>query len=118
MSKIIISVYFNGTDESNHFSKSSFSTISLPALLNELTVQDESHITLVYDGCGIKNPYYSDMGGLFTYYLIDQISDTAKKIEKVRVENSKDEVIVNVYGFSRGGVGAFLLCQKLKHISP
>lgn len=115
MSKIIISVYFNGTDESNQIFKSGIGMVSLPAILSELTVQNKSHISLCYNGCGINNPYYRDLGIIFTYHLESQVSDAAKRIEAA-VRESRDEVTVNVYGFSRGGVGAFLLCQKLKHI--
>lgn len=110
-----ISVYFNGTDESNDVPE--YGSISLAALLDHLTVKDDTNFfSTCVTGCGIENKNTRDLGALFTFHLEEQVSQIAEQVERM-VQESNDKVILNVYGFSRGGVAAFLLCQKLKHIA-
>jgi len=58
-----------------------------------------------------------DLGAIFTFHLEKQVLKIAKQVEEM-VKSSDDKIVLNVYGFSRGGAAAFWLCQKLKHISP
>src|SRR6185312_17424243 len=113
----IISVYFNGTDESNDVPKEKEGFISLAALLDHMTVKDDlNHHSICVNGCGIETEDIRDIGGIFTFHLEKQVLKIAKHVEET-IANSDDKIILNVYGFSRGGAAAFLLCQKLKHIS-
>lgn len=121
MSKVI-SVYINGTDEPSDFdtwdplaARASRLRTSLANILNELTVKDSNNITKCIDGCAINNPYSRDLGGIFTWHLEKQVNDLAKEIK----EHLTDEkTILNLYGFSRGGAGVYLLAKKLKDIEP
>lgn len=122
MSKVI-TVYINGTDEPSDFAtyypgtglrRFNFTT-SLANVLNELTVKDQNNISICLDGCGINNPYYIDLGGIFSWNLEAQINELVDDI-KERLGNEK--ITLNLYGFSRGGAGVYLLAKKLKDIDP
>lgn len=110
----IMSVYFNGTDDSNHIPK--LGRITLAALLDQLTVKDSNNISICVNGCGIETNDFRDLKVVFTFYLEKQVLNIAKKVEEI-VKNSNENVILNIYGFSRGGAATFWLAQKLKHFS-
>lgn len=111
--QIVMSVYFNGTDDSD--SVPDEGPITLASLLDHLTKTDDSNVSICEDGCGVGNHDPRDSGIIFTYNLEKQVKRVAKQVEAFVRASGK--VILNVYGFSRGGVSAFLLCQKLKHIA-
>ena len=106
-----ICVYLNGTDEPARFHDSQIT--SLANLLHHLTVQDENTESICLDGCGINNPWVRDLGAIFTWNLEGQVSEIAKEI---RVKASAEKIVLNIYGFSRGGAGAFWLASKLKDV--
>lgn len=113
MSKII-SVYFNGTDDED--TVPDYGCITLAALLHQMTVTDDLHnFSICVNGCGIETRDFRDLGGIFTFHLEKQVLKIANLVEGM-VKSSVDEIILNIYGFSRGGAAAFWLCQKLKHI--
>ncbi|CAM2822564.1 hypothetical protein [Legionella worsleiensis] len=113
---IIFSVYFNGTDDSNHVPEDGLGRITLAALLNHITIKDDhSSYSVCVNGCGVETNDVRDLGTIFTFHLEKQVIRIAEQVEQL-VHNSDSNVILNVYGFSRGGAAAFLLCQKLKHI--
>lgn len=111
----ILCVYINGSNESADFPKEGIT--SLANLLHQLTDRDEKRVSSIcLDGCGIKNNDVRDIGGIFTWHLEKQINDLIKKIQTDYLKDG-DKLILNVYGFSRGGAAAFLICKKLSHIS-
>lgn len=111
----IISVYFNGTDDRNAVPK--HGRITLAALLDQITIKDDiNNYSICVNGCGIETQDIRDLGAIFTFHLEKQVLKIAKQVKDM-VNDSEDKVVLNVYGFSRGGAAAFLLCQKLKHIS-
>lgn len=117
----IITVYINGTDEPDDFAstrtsrlRSSFRT-SLANVLNKLTMQDQNNISICLDGCGINNPYIRDLSAIFTWNLENQVNDLVKKIKE---QMGSEKIILNLYGFSRGGAGVYLLAKKLKDVDP
>ena len=57
------------------------------------------------------------LGFIFTFHLEQQVLKIATQVKKM-LNDSDEKIILNIYGFSRGAVAAFLLCQKLKAISP
>lgn len=70
-------------------------------------------------GCNIKTPYRKDLGGIFAWNLETQVTECVQNIVLPKLKEciSKNEkLILKVYGLSRGGVGAFLLCKALKDI--
>jgi len=114
MSKII-SVYFNGTDDENDVPLHGY--ITLATLLDQMTVKDDNkNISICVNGCGVESKDIRDLGMIFTFHLEQQVIKIAKKVERM-INDSNEKIILNIYGFSRGGAAAFLLCQKLKSIS-
>ncbi len=109
------SVYFNGTDDSKDIPEYG-DYVALAALLDHMTVKDNDNFSLCVEGCGIETRDFRDLGIIFAFHLEQQALKVAKQIEDL-VKSSKEKIILNIYGFSRGGVAAFLLAQKLKHIS-
>ncbi len=118
----LISVYINGTDESANFygahvpiytNKDGSRVTSLANLLHYMTIQDGKNQAICLDGCGINNQYLRDFGFIFTWNLESQINILA---EKIKFETQTEQIILNVYGFSRGGAGAFLLAKKLSDV--
>lgn len=109
----IINVYFNGTDDANDIPLNG--RVTLADLLNHLTVTDESKHTICVNGCGVDTKYFRDFNGIFAFHQEDQVIEVAKGVQAA-VSNSIENVVLNVFGFSRGAAAAFLLAQKLKHI--
>jgi hypothetical protein len=111
-----INVYLNGAGENTEIPN--FGRISLATLLNELTENNgETSTSFLVNGSAIDNYDPRDLGCIFAYHLTDQVTEVANKIKEL-VANSREKITLNVFGFSRGGVGAFLLAQQLKDISP
>lgn len=109
-----INVYINGTPKRNTPSKSS---TSLANILHKLTIQSNEQSSICLNGCGINNWDPRDLITIFSFNLASQVDRLAEDI-KTALLNTNDKIILNAYGFSRGGVGVFLLCQKLKNIDP
>lgn len=66
-----------------------------------------------FDGIGVVNPI---MGTIFGTGMDKQCQEV---IEKVREYiESGDEVILNIYGHSRGGISALMLAKQLSRINP
>lgn len=84
------------------------------------STQQDAHNKVVYiPACDFNNPHKKDLGKIFTWNLADQIDSLVKETILPAVEkhkNPQDKVRVKVYGLSRGGIGGFLLCTKVKHI--
>jgi hypothetical protein len=122
MSKII-SIYINGTDEPANFDKLpnfpedySYPPItSLANILHEMTKQDKDNISICLNGCGINNPYLRDLGAIFTWNLQRQIDEM---VTLIKAKLTNDKLVLNVYGFSRGGAGAYWLAKKLSDVDP
>lgn len=110
MSKVL-TVYINGTDEDA--SLEGFAT-SLANVLHALSEQNNNQRSICLDGCAIGNYDPRDLGAIFTFHLEKQLDALLPQIkEKLSTD---EKLILNLYGFSRGGAAAFWLCQKLKHI--
>ena len=105
-----LNIYINGTDETNFIENSGVT--SLANVLHQLTVddsrQDSSSICLA--GCGVNNDDPRDLGIVFTFHLAKQIKQLENEIRNI-VNNGQEKLRLNLYGFSRGGAGVFLLCQ-------
>jgi hypothetical protein len=110
-----VSVYFNGTDDSKHIPEYG-NYVALAALLDQMTIKNNDNFSLCVEGCGIETQDIRDLGIIFAFHLEKQVLKVAKQVEDM-VKSNKEKIILNIYGFSRGGVAAFLLAQKLKHIS-
>lgn len=109
----IISVYFNGTCDSNNIPETG--KISLAALLNYMTeTNTDSNYSFCINGCG-ESRDIRDFGVVFSFHLEKQVLNLTKQIEEI-INADEDNVVLNIYGFSRGGVAAFLLCQIFKLI--
>jgi hypothetical protein len=110
---MIFNVYINGTNQSNELG----SFTSLANVLHAMTVQNEGHASLCLEGCGVNNSDPRDMGAIFTFYLESQVNKVVEQINGI-IQNSNDKLILNLYGFSRGGAAVFWMCKKLKNIDP
>ncbi len=108
-----VSVYFNGTCDTSTVPEQG--KISLAALLAHTTKTDSNNYSFCVNGCG-ESRDIRDFSVVFSFHLEKQVADIIKKIEQIIAE-SDDKIVLNVYGFSRGGIAAFLLCQKLKNSS-
>ena len=111
-----LNIYINGTDETNAVDR--WSLTSLANVLHLLTVCDDnlnSH-SICLEGCGVKNNDMRDFDAIFTFNLVKQIKQLENEIRD-SIKSSKEKLRLNLYGFSRGGAGVFLLCQNLKDIS-
>lgn len=108
-----ISVYFNGTDDDNDVPE--HGRITLAALLDQMTVEDHNNFSICVNGCGVETQDIRDLGAIFTFHLEKQVLKIAKQVEEM-VKSSEDKIVLNVYGFSRGGAAAFWLAQKVKYI--
>jgi len=118
--KTIVSVYFCNPLERNFITlpakKEKPKYASLAAVLHNITMTDNANrYSFCVDGSGINNTDIRDFSVLFTFNLEKQVDQVAKKIKHI-IGISDDEVILNVYGFTRGGAAAFLLCKKLNNI--
>lgn len=111
----VISVYFNGTSEKDTIPDSG--NISLATLLYAMTeVDNTNNFSICVEGCGVKSSDWRDLGGIFAFHLKKQVMNVVAQIEKIVRESETDNpIILNIFGFSRGGVAAFLLCQELKN---
>lgn len=108
----IISVYFNGTGDSNDVPEKG--TISLAALLAHITETSTGNYSFCVNGCG-ESKDIRDLKVVFGFHLEQQVLDIAKQIKRI-LDECEDNIVLNVYGFSRGAIAAFLLCKKLKNI--
>lgn len=111
-----MNIYFNGTANNNVVpNENQQGKITIPAILLKMSIQDENNISQAIEGCGMNNPDYRDCRKIFSFNLVKQVEQVAKEInQKIKSRN----INLNIYGYSRGGIGAFLLCKKLKLISP
>lgn len=126
----MINVYINGTDERSEsvnelrlrtistnmddFKLEIKPTTSLANVLHALTATDDERSSFCLHGCGISNPYQRDLGAIFTWNLAKQVKDLEKTIR--RKLDPLNPIVLNLYGFSRGAAGVYLLCQQLKDI--
>jgi hypothetical protein len=108
-----LSVYFNGTDDSEI---SEYGMLTLASLLHEITVKNDHSHSICVQGCGINNRDIRDFDYVFAFNLEKQVVGIAEEVKEM-IQNNDGNVIVNIYGFGRGGVAAFLLAQKLKDVS-
>lgn len=108
----IVNVYFNGTCDSSDVPEEG--KISLATLLAHITETDANNYSFCVNGCG-ESRDVRDLGVLFGFHLEKQVVQIVKEIEDIIAE-CEDDIVLNVYGFSRGGIAAFLLCQELKNI--
>jgi len=106
-----ISVYFNGTEDSNKIP--STGPISLSALLHKLTIKDENNYSFCIDGCGLSSQDIRDLGIVFTYHLENQVKEITERVKKIITDHKKDQFEIFLYGFSRGGGSVYLFCQQL-----
>jgi hypothetical protein len=105
--KKYITVFFNGTGHAKD--NPSFLANWLYALRQE----NESQLFMNFDGIGVVNPL---MGTIFGTGMDKQCQEV---IEKVReCVEAGDEVVLNVYGHSRGGISALMLAKQLSNINP
>ena len=104
----IVSVYFNGTGDGNYIPVA-YGEVSLAALLEQLTFKDKTkYFSFCVTGCGIETKTFLDFGGLFTFHLESQITKIIKFIEEI-IDTYNERIVLNIYGFSRGGIAALSL---------
>ncbi|WP_045094544.1 hypothetical protein [Legionella fallonii] len=111
----IISVYFNGTNDRNDVPEKG--RISLATLLAHITINDVNNYSFCVNGCGVESRDIRDLGVVFGFHLQKQVLKIAKEIKDI-IDESEDDIVLNIYGFSRGGIAAFSLCKELKQIAP
>lgn len=112
--KKILSVYFNAPYESNEIP--SQGNISLATLLDHMTLTNmKDTFSICVNGYIMDSDDLLDACGLFAFHLGNQVNTIANRV-KTLLESKEDSLVLNIYGFSRGGVAALLLCQKLKQI--
>ncbi|CEG58770.1 alpha/beta hydrolase [Legionella fallonii] len=106
--KKTISVFFSGTG----FSIDDSATF-LAANLYECVKQGEQQIKMGFDGCGVE---FGLSGIVFGSGLDEQCDRVIQRIiEEIEAGN---EMTLNVYGHSRGAVGALMLAQQLSAVDP
>lgn len=108
-----LNVYINGTNQSNRLGSIS----SLANVLHAMTIQDENQSSWCIEGCGINNPDSRDFGAIFTFYLEIQVNKIVDDIKNILI-SLNEKLVLNLYGFSRGGAAVFWICKKLKDIQP
>lgn len=105
--KKYITVFFNGTGHAKS------NPCFLANWLFALRQESDSQLFMNFDGIGVVNPI---MGTIFGTGMDKHCQEV---IEKVReCIESGDEVILNVYGHSRGGISALMLAKQLSNINP
>ncbi len=84
--------------------------------LQHNTLQETNHSSIYIKGCCDDTAFWVFAGNLekqvrdvVQNYIHPKISEFSLNEQKLRL---------NVYGYSRGGIGAFLVCQELKDIDP
>lgn len=120
----IITIYFNATGV-DRTSRAQYvhdgETYTDGAAANELfnaTFRDRTkgYSAYVIDGSAIG---HNISGGVFAFNLETQVQ---KEISFVRWEleqlDNEEKLTLNLFGHSRGGVAAFLMCQGLKDVAP
>lgn len=122
-----ITVYFNGSgrpmprvvSEYLHGVDPDFNTprITLADLLCDLSVTDAAHSVIRVAGFASESDDWRDLGIFFSFSLESQVQKVVDQIEDI-IYSDDEPTTLNIYGFSRGGVAAFLLAKKLKHIRP
>lgn len=112
---ITLEIYINGT--------SMDASRGRPGLAQKAACerQKQGYKTHYIPGCNINTPYKKDLGGIFAWNLETQIGECVEKIIQPQLRDcalKNEKLILKIYGLSRGGVGAFLLCKALKEVSP
>ena len=102
-----ISVFFSGTGFSIQ------SPNFLAASLYGRTQENEQHIKMGFDGCGVLYPF---RGTIFGSGLDEQSDEAIQRI--LNEIEAGNKVTLNVYGHSRGAIGALLLAQQLGSVDP
>lgn len=105
--KKTISIFFSGTDF--RIDNPSFLTASL----YNRTIENETQLKKGFDGCGVLYPF---RGGIFGSGLDEQCDEAIQLISKEIAEGH--EITLNLYGHSRGAVGALMLAQQLSDVDP
>ena len=92
-----------------------FQLIPRISLLHLFTAEPKkmNNTKMGFDGCGISHGF---RGALFGSGLDEQSDQAIQRI--VKEIEAGNEVTLNVYGHSRGAVGALLLAQQLSSIDP
>jgi hypothetical protein len=102
-----ISVFFSGTSFS--IEDSSF----LAGSLYRRTEENQQQIKMGFDGCGVLYPVLGTILGNGLDEQADQV------IQRIAQEiGAGNELTLNVYGHSRGAIGALMLAQQLSLVDP
>lgn len=105
--KKTISVFFSGTGFS--ITNTNFLAASLYSKVEE----NEQQIKIGFDGCGEVNPF---LGTIFGHGLDAQCDEVIQRVTKEIADGHK--ITLNIYGHSRGGIGALMLAQQLSAVDP
>lgn len=105
--KKYITVFFNGTGHAKD--NPSF----LANWLHGLRQESEQQLFMNFDGIGVVSPL---MGTLFGTGMDKQCEEVISKVREC-IE-AGDEVVLNIYGHSRGGISALMLAKQLSNINP
>jgi hypothetical protein len=109
----IINVYINGSLDSNKMPLNG--SISLATLLHHLTVRNDNSLSSCINGCALESYDIRDLYMAFSFHTGAQAARIAREVEQ-EVNDSEDPIVLNIYGFSRGAIAAFMACLKLKHV--
>lgn len=105
--KKTISIFFSGTGFSINDST------YLAASLYNKTQENEQQIKMGFDGCGVHSPF---LGTIFGSGLDEQCDEAIQRITQEIAAGH--EITLNVYGHSRGAIGAIMLAQQLSLVDP
>lgn len=133
--EIVLSVYFCGTGQSITMQTPDGNTIQAPVIAaqfaghdegqelnpdmqdfvtNEIDIEKNHQYKMSFDGCGVVHPFF---GTIFAYGIEDQCEQVVKEVknilEIISTSNSKNKIVINIYGFSRGATAALLTAIKL-----
>lgn len=109
----IINVYVNGTLDSNEVPQNG--SISLATLLHHLTVRNENSMSTCIKGCALESWDPRDLYLVFSFHSSTQAARIVHQVEQ-ELNDSEEPIVLNIYGFSRGAIVAFMACLKLSHV--
>lgn len=104
---VTISTFFSGTGHEASDDR------TLVHLLNDHINTNNNQKSIAFDGCGVT---HGITGVIFGAGLDEQCQQVISQVQS-EIEKG-NSVTLNVYGHSRGGIGALMLAKQLSSINP